>query len=154
MEIFFKKTEDAYIQSLKSTMNGPRKTIYPLLSTTEGISSWFPQLSFRDNELVFDLGNNEEEIMKVLETEQDKHISFTWDIGKVSITLNDSKGKTDIMIESELPFEFSHIIRDFTGWQYQIQNLNHVYETGEILPLDKFDFEKVESEIDSLLKEI
>ncbi|NWK85104.1 hypothetical protein HYE69_09840, partial [Staphylococcus sp. GSSP0090] len=50
METVYSKDEQGAYQPLKITIEQDAKTVFNLLSTTEGIQQWFPQLSFEERQ--------------------------------------------------------------------------------------------------------
>lgn len=76
----FLKNENNAQQILQSTIQASKETIFHYLATTEGISQWFPQLSFKQKGtqlyLSFDMGDGTFEEMKVFEFKKDEKIVF------------------------------------------------------------------------------
>lgn len=46
-----------------------------------------------------------------------------------------------------LPFAFPHIILDFAGWQFQMENIKQVAETGSSIDQQALDFDSKKQEI-------
>lgn len=139
-------------QTIEIEIDAAAEEIFHYISTTEGIRQWFPELTFDDEpwpeKLVFDLGDGEWEYMDILEFSYKNRITFTWDVGDVTIELDEfDSGRTLLTLKERLPFRFENIARDFTGWYFQVQNIKHISETGNPQELDMEVFKKQEETI-------
>ncbi|WP_412486932.1 hypothetical protein V8V48_11440 [Staphylococcus xylosus] len=65
--------------------------------------------------------------------------------------LYDSGSETVLILNEFLPFDFPHIILDFSGWQFQIQSIKSVAETGRSLDQSEYDFNSVKEEVETKL---
>ncbi len=151
MKAIYSKDNEAAYQRLSLAIEAAPDEIFYYLGTTEGIRQWFPQLSFlKENEthkLIFDLGDSEFEKMEVSEYNAPKTIGFTWDVGYVRLGLKEIGQNTEFTLEERLPFEFEDIPRDFTGWQFQVQNIKHISETGHPKDMNSIDFKTEEKKV-------
>lgn len=151
MKIAYDKDKQASYQSLEIEINAGTENVFFYLGTTAGISQWFPQLSFskerESHKLFFDLGDGTFEEMEVREYDEPETIGFTWDVGYVKLSLREDGENTVLTLEEKLPFEFETISQDFTGWQFQIQNIKHISETGKPKDLKNMDFEAQKAKV-------
>lgn len=151
----FIKHENTAQQILQSTIHASKETIFQYLATTEGISQWFPQLSFKqeDNQLylLFDMGDGTFEKMKVYELKKDEKIVFEWAGGDVAFQLSDTDEGTLLKLKETLPLSFGTVSQDFTGWYFHMGNIKRISETGEIEEMNKQELEKFEEEVEQEL---
>lgn len=137
----FSIKEEVATQQLKTTIQADRKTVFRYLATTEGISSWFPQLSIdKENDekiIFFDMGDGTFEKMKLLDYKTDEHISYEWATGHVAFTLEEGHEGTTLTLTEELPREHKAIPEDFTGWYVQMKNVKSIAETRQVASLDR-----------------
>jgi len=147
-------------QIITVAIDADRSKVFDYLSTTSGISQWFPELEFRDvnNEktLLFDLGDGRVQEMEVLELVEDQYIAFEWGGGgKVEILLKDTdentKEPTELELKETLPLDFGPVSQDFTGWYFQVGNIKSISETGTVNEMDMSKFEEVKKEINDQL---
>ncbi|WP_342387573.1 hypothetical protein [Salinicoccus bachuensis] len=157
MEIFYQKDENNAYQTIRTEIDATKERIFNYIGTTEGIRQWFPQLSFRktgdEHQLLFDLGDEKYEEMDVLVHEEPEHIRFTWDIGEVDMRLKSSGYYTELIFEERLPYAFGPVTQDFTGWQFQVENIKHIAETGEPRPPEDHDFKVEEDKVAEALEQ-
>lgn len=157
MEIFYQKDENNAYQTIRTEIDATKEQIFNYIGTTEGIRQWFPQLSFRQDgnshQLLFDLGGEKYEEMDVLVHEEPEHIRFTWDIGEVDMRLKSSGYYTELIFEERLPYAFGPVPQDFTGWQFQVENIKHIAETGEPRPSEGHDFKAAEDKVAEALEQ-
>lgn len=85
--------------------------------------------------------------MHITEFAEDQRISYTWDVGEVKFQLEADNNSTILTLEEYLPYTFPHIILDFAGWQFQLDNVKHVIEQGEPIDQQNLDFENKKFEI-------
>ncbi|KIH70823.1 SRPBCC domain-containing protein [Salinicoccus roseus] len=157
MEIFYHKDADNAYQTIRTEIDATREQVFNYIGTTEGIRQWFPQLSFRQDgnshQLLFDLGDGKYEEMDVLVHEAPERIRFTWDIGEVDMQLKSSGYYTELVFEEKLPYAFGLVAQDFTGWQFQVENIKHIAETGEPQPSEDHDFKAEEDKVAEALEQ-
>ena len=151
----YSKDDSLVKQQLSLIINAGKKEVFHYLATTEGISTWFPQLSINedDNEqqVLFDMGDGTFEKMKLLDYKTDEHISYEWAAGKIEFKLEVSEEGTQLVLEEELPADFNAIPEDFTGWYVQMLNVKSVSETGSSAKLKPEDIMAVKEEIQAQL---
>lgn len=156
MKTKYDKDQKSYYQTIQTEIAAETETVFEYLGTTNGISKWFPELSFNKNHsthtLIFDLGNGSYEEMNVISYQNPRHIKFTWDIGTVEFKLEPDGDKTLLTFHEALPHEFGHISKDFTGWYFQMVNVKHLIENGETKPMDMTLFKNQEKELQIKLK--
>lgn len=139
-------------QTIEIEIDATAENTFHYIGTADGIKQWFPELTFDDEprpeKLVFSLGDDDWEYMDVLEFSDKKRIIFTWDAGDIQMELDEvDDGKTVLTLKERLPLTFENIVRDFTGWYFQTQNIKHISETGEPQELDQEAFKKQEETI-------
>lgn len=151
MEAVYSKDEQGAYQTLKIIIEQDVATVFKLLSTTEGIQQWFPQLSFEDRQvggkMKFQMDGQDDEEMEITAFEENETIGYTWDIGTVRFDLHDTGKETVLIFDECLPFAFPHIILDFAGWQFQMKNIKQVAETGSSIDQQALDFDSKKQEI-------
>lgn len=138
-------------QTLSTIIQKNRKAVFNLLATTEGIASWFPQLSLsRENDeqfVQFDMGDGTFEKMQLLDYKTNEHISYEWAQGKIEFQLNEVNDETELILIETLPRDFNAIPEDFTGWYVQMTNVKNVAETGSPAKLDREEINRIKEEI-------
>lgn len=153
---YSKDTSHAY-QTLITNIHATKTEVFRLLATTDGISSWFPQLSInkeKDEQFVlFDMGDNTFEKMSLLDFATNEHIAFEWATGKVEFQLEEGHEETCLTLKEALPLDFKAIPQDFTGWYVQMKNIKNVLETGSVDKLDPSEIKKVREQIKEKLFE-
>ncbi|KRG10790.1 SRPBCC domain-containing protein [Staphylococcus sp. NAM3COL9] len=152
METQYSKGDQGVYQTLKINIDADKETIFNYLSTTKGIKQWFPQLSFEMREVngkvYFHLEEQDDLEMKI----KNKMIGFTWDIGTVKFELNSKVQQTELTFVEYLPPEFPHIVLDFAGWQFHMESIKSIVETGEPLDSKKYDFDSKNEDLEAQLK--
>lgn len=138
-------------QKLAVFIDADKKDIFHYLATTEGISLWFPQLSIEEKQVLFDMGDGMFEKMKLLDYKTDDHISYEWAAGKIEFKLADSSTGTQLILEEELPVNFTAIAEDFTGWYVQMLNIQSVAETGSPAKMNREEIMQVKKDIQAQL---
>lgn len=154
----YSKDQTAYYQKLQTEIQAEPEQIFEYLGTTEGISQWFPELSFTEKnsetKLIFTLAEDDLIEMDILIYDKPTRIKFAWDIGEVEMTLKKEGTYTVLTLTEKMPFEFTTISQDFTGWYFQVKNIKHLIEEGETQPFDKDQFnikeEKLKEQLSSL----
>lgn len=140
-------------QTLSIIINAPPKNVFRYLSTTEGISSWFPELSFNEkNEVLFDMDDGHFERMKILTFEPDQTISYEWGTGKVAFHLLEYDGKTKLTFHEVVPRTFEMFSRDFAGWDTKMKDIKDIVETGAVEEMDRALFEQRKESIEQELR--
>lgn len=151
----YSKGDSHVKQQLSLIINAGKKEVFHFLATTEGISTWFPQLSINEDDdeqqVLFDMGDGTFEKMKLLDYKTDEHISYEWAAGKIEFTLVESNDGTQLVLEEELPTNFNAIPEDFTGWYVQMLNVKSVSETGAPAKLNREEIMAVKEEIQAQL---
>lgn len=74
MKVIYSKDREAAYQTLSIDIEADAGEMFPYLGTTKGISQWFPQLAFSEDEnilkLTFDLGDGNYEELEVREYDE------------------------------------------------------------------------------------
>lgn len=151
---YSKDTENVK-QILSARIKANIKTVFHYLATTDGISTWFPQLSLSDKDepiVLFDMGDGTFEKLKLLDYKTNEHISYEWASGKIEFTLDEVDGETQLVLSEELPADFNAIPEDFTGWYVQMENVKSVAETGQPASIDRDKIMEVKETIKAQLK--
>ncbi|MBA1353408.1 MULTISPECIES: SRPBCC domain-containing protein [Staphylococcus] len=155
MAIQYAKDQSGIYQTINLKIKSDAHSIFDYLSTTEGIQQWFSQLSFQERveggKMLFHLDDSEDLEMRITHFEANKRIGFTWDIGKVKFELYEHQSYVEFIFYEYLPFEFPHITLDFAGWQFQIESIKNIAETGKPLEQQDCDFEAKKTEIEASL---
>lgn len=136
-------------QTLSVVIDAEAEKVFRYLATTEGISSWFPELSFNeDREVLFDMGDGSFERMAVESIETNHSISYEWGTGKVTFQLIEHDGKTKLTFTEGLPFTFETVSQDFAGWDFHMKNIKDVVETGSVNEMYMEDFKMRKAQIE------
>lgn len=147
----YKKDQENATQELSTKIEASKQTVFDYLATTDGISTWFPQLSISEEDdkqlVLFDMGDGTFEKMKLLDYKTEEHISYEWADGKVEFQLSEIDDCTKLVLKEELPLTFNAIAEDFTGWFVQMNNVKSVAETGQPAKIDREEILKVRTEI-------
>lgn len=155
MEAVYAKDDQGAYQTLEITIEKDSETVFNLLSTTEGVQKWFPQLSFEERivggKMTFHMDEQDDVEMEITAFEDNIAIGYTWSTGAVRFDLYDSGSETVLILDEFLPFDFPHIILDFSGWQFQMQSIKSVAETGRSLDQSEYDFDSVKDEVETKL---
>lgn len=80
------------------------------------LHTWFPQLSFHDDHLLFHIEEQEPINLRVTAYQPEKFIDFEWFGASIHMALLDAGNFRRITFEEELPHDFSQAMRDMTGW--------------------------------------
>jgi uncharacterized protein YndB with AHSA1/START domain len=156
MEVSYNKSNEGVSQTINTQINDHVATVFHYLSTTEGIQQWFPQLVIEERkpqgkmQFVMDEATANQ-TMTITDFVEDKVIGFTWDIGNVKFDLQQQDNQTSLTFTEYLPFEFPHIVLDFTGWQFQIENVTQLIESGATLDQQQMDFEGRQQQVAAAL---
>lgn len=147
----YSKDNTTVSQKLTAFIHADKKTVFHYLATTDGISTWFPQLSLTEEEdeqlVLFDMGDGTFEKMKLLDYKTNEHISYEWASGKIEFTLEEVDDGTQLVLSEELPLDFNAIPEDFTGWYVQMNNVKSVAETGASAPINRENIKEVKTDI-------
>jgi len=147
---YFKDAENAF-QTLAAVIQADRPTVFRYLSTSEGISSWFPQLSLsKENNqsfIQFDMGDGTFEKMMLLDFTTDKQITYEWATGKITFELEEVENGTKLTFHETLPLNFEAIPQDFTGWFVQMKNIQSVLETGSAAELEPTEIKEIREQV-------
>lgn len=148
----YAKSPDAIQQTLQIVLNALPEKVFEILSTTKGISSWFPELSFKDTDtILFDMGNGDTEALEVYEYKPNEQLTFDWFTGTVTFHLSAYDGKTKLTLNEVVPQTFQNIARDFAGWDAHMTNIKNVVETGRVNEMDMEVFNKQQANIENEL---
>lgn len=112
------------------------ETVWQMLTENDQLAKWFPELSFElmapGGTLVFRYKDGGSEEMLVLDVEEPRLLSFTWDINIVAFELMErSENETDIVFTEWLSEVNDHSPRDLTMWMIALQILAGVLEGKE-----------------------
>jgi uncharacterized protein YndB with AHSA1/START domain len=156
MEVSYNKSNEGVTQTINIQINDHVATVFHYLSTTEGIQQWFPQLVIKEHktqgEMQFVMDEaTANQTMTITDFVEGKVIGYTWDIGNVRFDLQEQGDQTRLTFTEYLPFEFPHIVLDFTGWQFQIGNVRQLIESGATLDQQQMDFEARQQRVASEL---
>ncbi len=137
-------------QVLSVVIHADAEKVFHYLATTEGVSSWFPELSLDEEgkEVLFDLGDGSYERMNILSLEKNHSISYEWGTGKVTFQLVEHDGKTKLTFTEVLPFTFETVSQDFAGWDFQMKNIKDMVETGKTADMQMEDFQRRKAAIE------
>ncbi|MBP1044734.1 SRPBCC domain-containing protein [Enterococcus sp. BWM-S5] len=110
--------------------------VWKLLTTTEGLAKWFPELKAEhlasDNMLTFEADGFKAE-MAVLVYEEQEHLKLMWDSGEVSFRLKEvHPGETSLAFLERLPLSFPNLYQDLAGWHYELKRLKGAAEKHEV----------------------
>ncbi|MCG7339285.1 SRPBCC domain-containing protein [Staphylococcus sp. ACRSN] len=156
MVVNYIKNDKGVYQTIEILINEQPSTVFNYLTTTKGIQQWFPQLYVENRSehgnLYFHIENDQDLKMDILQFDEPKTFEFTWDTGTVRFQLAEKHNQTILTLKEYLPYEFPHIIIDFSGWQYQMESLKKLIEQGEIIEQSEFDFESNQQEIKGKLR--
>lgn len=104
MEVQYSKTKTHAIQALTKTYETDIQTLFHYLSTNKGIQQWFPELSFDEDKLYFQLENQTPIAMHIWEYTKPTQIKFEWATGTVEMTLTAlSPNETSLHLHESLP---------------------------------------------------
>lgn len=135
-------------QTLSIVINASPEKVFDYLTTTDGISSWFPELSFKNSDtILFSMGNGQVEPLEVYVLNINDGLSFDWFTGKVTFHLSEYDGKTKLIFNEVVPNTFQNIARDFAGWDKHMKNIKNIIETGSIEEMDMDAFKKQQHKI-------
>ncbi|MDN6067586.1 MAG: hypothetical protein L0I52_09450, partial [Staphylococcus equorum] len=70
----------------------------------------------------------------------------------VKFELNNKVQQTELTFIEYLPFEFPHIIIDFAGWQFHMESIKSIVETGKPLNSQDYDFDSKNEAIEAQIK--
>lgn len=148
----YAKSPDSSQQKLSIVIDAAPEKVFEYLSTTIGISSWFPELSFKNAEtILFDMGDGNVERLEVYEFNPNERLSFDWFTGTVTFHLNAYDGKTKLTFNEVVPETFLNISRDFAGWDTHMTNIKDVVETGSVEERDMDAFKEQQHKIETEL---
>lgn len=124
-------------QTLEIEINEGQERVFYYFGTSEGSKQWFPELTFEDEarpeKLLLELGDGTHDHMYILDLIERKRLVFTWSAGDVRIEIVEADGdKTLVRFQERLPAALGNIVEDFAGWYFQLENLKHIAETGEL----------------------
>ncbi|SOC43134.1 hypothetical protein [Salinicoccus kekensis] len=139
-------------QKLEIDINATTEDIFYFFGTTEGSKKWFPELTFEDEprpeKLFFEKGDGTHDHLYILDYAEPRRLMFTWDPGDVSLEVHDiDEDNVRVTFEERMPLAFKGIVKDFTGWYFQIENLKHIAETGELKEMDEEAFQTLEKKV-------
>lgn len=153
MEVQYSKTKTHAIQALTKTYETDIQTLFHYFSTNKGIQQWFPELSFDEDKLYFQLENQTPIAMHIWEYTKPTQIKFEWATGTVEMTLTAlSPNETSLHLHESLPQTIEHLGMDFAGWQYKIDALKMLIEKGHMPNQSEFDFKARATQILDILK--
>ena len=155
MKRCYQKTDLHFTQLLSIKINAKVDIIMSYLNTSQGIQQWFPQLSFHQEgeqkHLLFNMDNTSIQ-MSVLD-ETNNTIAFTWGEGTVTLQVIDHQSFAELKLTEVMPLSYDMLVKDFTGWLCQMDNIKHISETGKPLPLDMSKFHKEQDILHGVLKD-
>lgn len=155
MKRCYHKTDTHFTQLLSIEINANVNTIMSYLSTSKGIQQWFPQLSFHQegNQKVLLFNMNETSIQMSVLDETNDTIAFTWGEGTVTLQVIEQHDFAELKLTEVMPVSYDMLVKDFTGWLCQMDNIKYVSETGNPLPLDMSKFHKEQDILHGVLKD-
>lgn len=146
----YAKSPDSSQQTLSVVINAAPEKVFETLSTTNGISSWFPELSFKNiDTILFDMGTGNVKALEVYEFKPNERLAFDWFSGTVTFHLNAYDGKTKLTFNEIVPETFQNISRDFAGWDAHMTNIKDLVETGNIEEIDMDAFKEQQNKIEA-----
>lgn len=112
-------------------------TIWELLTTTTGLSKWFPELKAdqlsEKKILTFEADGFKAE-MAVLVYEEMTDFKLMWDTGEVSFHLKEvMPDETIVEFLEVLPVSFPNLYQDIAGWHYELKRLKGSAEGNEVI---------------------
>lgn len=135
-------------QTLSIVVDASPEKVFEYLTTTDGISSWFPELSFKNSDaILFNMGNGQVERLEIYALNKNERLSFDWFTGKATFHLSEYDGKTKLIFNEVVPNTFQNIARDFAGCDKHLKNIKNVIETGSIEEMDMTAFKKQQHKI-------
>jgi len=151
MDAVYSKDDQGAYQTLKITIDQDVATVFRYLSTTEGIQQWFPQLAFGARQvggkMTFHMDDQDDMEMEITAFEENEAIGYTWDSGTVRFDVIGEGNQTILVFDEFLPYAFPHIVLDFSGWQFQMESIKSVAETGQPINQSDCDFDSKKQEI-------
>src|SRR5699024_8986670 len=155
--ILIMKTEyrtDEYnaYQAIEIEINAKPEDVFYFFGTTEGSKKWFPELTFEDEtrpeKLFFEQSDGTYEHLYILDYLEPKRLMFTWDPGDVQFQIHEiDENRVTVTFKERMPLAFKGIVKDFTGWHFQIENLKHISENGELKEMDDEAFQSLEVKV-------
>lgn len=137
------KNADSTQQNLSIIIDAPPEKVFHYLSTTDGINSWFPELSIENTDtILFDKSEGQRESLEIYALKQNEILSFDWFTGKVTFHLAELDGVTKLTFTEVVPQTFQNISRDFAGWDTHMKNIKDIVETGAVEKMDMDTFKK------------
>lgn len=147
----YAKDDTHAFQTLIIDIQAGNQIVFQHLSTTEGVSQWFPQLSLTQDDdekfVQFDMGDGTFEKMSLLDYTTDQQIAFEWATGKVEFYLEEIKEGTKLTLKETLPLDFNALPQDFTGWYVQMKNIKAIIETGRQEKIDPSETKQVRTQV-------
>ncbi len=128
-----------------------------LLSTTEGLRSWFPELSVAEfkvgGSLAFNSTNTEQIAMPIYQLQQESELGFGWARDRVHFALSEETrdGTTKLIFTEEVQNVTSHTPRDLAGWYMCLQRMQQV-SRGEDTTFDQALFDRLFEEYQAKLQ--
>lgn len=148
MDVQFYKDEHGFYQQITEIIHADLEVVFEYIATNK-ISQWFPQLSYQliddVEKLVFDMGEEgPNEVMEILEKRPNEFIKLEWGDGYIQFTLEDRENGTLITFDEFLTPLFPNIANDFTGWYFQMTNIQHISETDDSIEFDYAEIKEME----------
>jgi uncharacterized protein YndB with AHSA1/START domain len=153
MERKYSKDSKNAKQIITTQIQADQETVFHFLATTAGISTWFPQLSIKEEAVLFDMGDGTFEKMALIDYTTNEHIAYEWATGKVEFQLEKTDNGTKLTLTETLPLNFTALAEDFTGWFVQMKNVKAVSETKKPAKIPQGEIKTVKAEIEEALSE-
>ncbi|WP_086348078.1 SRPBCC domain-containing protein [Candidatus Enterococcus clewellii] len=111
--------------------------VWQLLTTTEGLAKWFPELDAEHltekNVLTFKADGFKAE-MDVLAYDKPTYFKLMWDSGEISFRLKENiPNETNLDFLEILPDSFPNLYQDIAGWHYELRRLKGAAEGKEVI---------------------
>lgn len=139
-------------QKLEIDIKAKTEDVFYFFGTTEGSKEWFPELTFEDEprpeKLLFEKSDGTHDHLYILDYAEPKRLMCTWDPGDIRFEVSEiDEGTVRVTFEERMPLAYKGIVKDFTGWYFQIENLKHIAETGELKEIDDDAFQTLEKKV-------
>lgn len=156
MKAEYRTDEYNAYQTLEIEINAAPAHVFYYFGTSEGSKQWFPELTFEDEarpeKLLLDLGDGTHDHMYILDLIERKRLVFTWSVGDVRLeVVEGDEDRTLLRFHERLPAAVGNIAQDFAGWYFQIENLKHISETGELKERDEAALKEQEKKVEAEL---
>lgn len=124
-----KPNNDVYQLHLEYVIRTHIHDFWKLLTTTDGLQRWFPELERFGDSLCFTSGDFQQSLA-ISHEEKEKELTLDWFGANVSFTLRQDGTKVFVTFDETIPNDFPNMVRDLAGWTNQVYRLKIYAETG------------------------